>query len=138
MEMLDEAIEEFGVAINGKGCFLDAATLLAATLKEKGLIEPAIEGLEAVLADPRCDQEKSVAIRYELGMLYEADGLWEKAVNIFSLIPSFLDVPMRLERLKSGRSSHQTEHDSTTGEPTTVTTAGVTLTERKKRRISYL
>ena len=138
MEMLDEAIEEFGVAINGKGCFLDAATLLAATLKEKGLIEPAIEGLEAVLADPRCDQEKSVAIRYELGMLYEADGLWEKAVNIFSLIPSFLDVPMRLERLKSGHSSHQTEHDSTTGEPTTVTTAGVTLTERKKRRISYL
>ena len=73
-----------------------------------------------------------------VAMLYEADGLWEKAVNIFSLIPSFLDVPMRLERLKSGRSSHQTEHDSTTGEPTTVTTAGVTLTERKKRRISYL
>jgi hypothetical protein len=43
-----------------------------------------------------------------------------------------------LERLKSAHSAHQTEHDSTTGEPTTVTTAGVTLTERKKRRISYL
>ena len=65
-------------------------------------------------------------------------GYGRKRSIYFLSFPSFLDVPMRLERLKSGHSSHQTEHDSTTGEPTTVTTTGVTLTERKKRRISYL
>jgi tetratricopeptide (TPR) repeat protein len=138
MGMLDEAVEEFQVAINGKECFLDAATLLAASLKEKGFLEPAMECLEHTLADVRCDQEKTVPIRYELGMLYEADGLFEKAVEVFSSIPAFLDVPMRLERLKGGQTSHQSEGEGQPGEPTTVAAANAPSTERKKRRISYL
>jgi len=141
MGMLDEAVEEFRVAINGKECFLDAATLLAESLKEKDLLEPAMECLEQALADARCDEVKAVPIRYELGMLYEADGLLEKAAKIFSLIPAFLDVPMRLERLKRAQASplsHPSEGESPSGEPTTVAAANAPSTERKKRRISYL
>jgi tetratricopeptide (TPR) repeat protein len=137
MGMLDEAVEEFRVAINGKECFLDVTTLLAASLKEKGLMEPAMECLERALADPRCDQEKAVPIRYELGLLYEADGLLEKAVKMLSSIPAFLDVPMRLERLKGGQTSHEHEAEAHP-EPTTVAAANAPSTERKKRRISYL
>lgn len=136
MGMLDEAVEEFHVAINGKECFLDATTLLAASLKEKGFMEPAMECLERALADARCDQEKAVPIRYELGLLYEADGLVEKAVEMLSSIPAFLDVPMRLERLKAGQTPH--EHEAHPEEPTTVAAANAPSTERKKRRISYL
>ena len=141
MGMLDEAVEEFRMAINGKDCFLDAATLLAASLKEKGLPEPAMECLEHVLADARCDQGKAVPIRYELGLLYEADGLFEKAIKMFSSISAFLDVPMRLERLKGGQTphpSHPSEEENLPGEPTSVAAPNAPSTERKKRRISYL
>ena len=138
MGMLDEAIEEFRVAINGKECFLDTTTLLAASLKEKGLTELAMECLERALADARCDQEKAIPIRYELGLLYEADGLLEKAVEVLSSIPAFLDVPMRLERLKGGQTSHQHEGEGHPEEPTTVAAANAPSPERKKRRISYL
>ena len=141
MGMLDEAVEEFRVAINGKECFLDASALLAESLKEKGLVEPAMECLEQALADARCDEAKAVPIRYELGILYESDGLLEKAAMIFSSIPAFLDVPMRLERLKrtpTSHPSHPSEAESPSGEPTTVAAANAPSTERKKRRISYL
>jgi tetratricopeptide (TPR) repeat protein len=138
MGMLDEAIEEFRVAINGKECFLDATTLLAASLKERGLVGPAMECLEHALADARCDQEKAVPIRYELGLLYEADGLLEKAVETLSSIPAFLDVPMRLERLKGRSTSHEHDGEARPEEPTPVAAANVPSTERKKRRISYL
>ncbi|HKN88018.1 MAG TPA: tetratricopeptide repeat protein [Nitrospiraceae bacterium] len=141
MGMLDEAVEEFRVAINGKDCFLDASALLAESLKEKGLAELAMECLEQALADARCDEAKAVPIRYELGMLYESDGLLDKAAMIFSSIPAFLDVPMRLERLKrtqASHSSHPSEGESPSGEPTTVAAANAPSTERKKRRISYL
>lgn len=138
MGMLDEAVEEFRVAINGKECFLDATTLLAASLKEQGLVEPAMECLERALADARCDQEKAVPIRYELGLLYEADGLLEKAVETLSLIPAFLDVPMRLERLKGRSTSHHHDGEAHPGEPTIVAAVNAPSTERKKRRISYL
>ncbi|WP_447986730.1 tetratricopeptide repeat protein [Nitrospira sp. Nam74] len=138
MGMLDEAIEEFHVAINGKECFLDATTLLAASLKEKGLTVPAMECLERALADARCDQDKALPIRYELGLLYESEGLVEKAVDMLSSIPAFLDVPIRLERLKAGQTSDQHEGEGHPGEPTSVATANASSTERKKRRISYL
>lgn len=138
MGMLDEAVEEFEVAINGKESFLEGATLLSACLKEKGLLEPAMECLERVLADPQCDYEKAVPIRYELGMLYESDGLSEKAMEMFSTIATFLDVPMRLERLKGGHAPQHAEGDAQPGEPTTVAASNAPPTERKKRRISYL
>ena len=49
---------------------------------------------------PRCQCAKGQAIRYELGMLYEAESQWERAVSTYQLIPSFHDVPQRLEKLR--------------------------------------
>jgi hypothetical protein len=56
--------------------------------------------LETVLTDPRCQGAKAQAIRYELGLLYEAEEQWEKAADAFQSIPSFHDVPQRLAALK--------------------------------------
>lgn len=136
MGMLQEAVEEFRLAMVGKECFLDAASMLSACLKEQGLAEPAMESLEQVLADPRCDKDRGTSIRYELGLLYEADGLIDKAMEVFSSIPAFLDVPVRLERLKDPK-PEPAEVEAGAGEAT-MAASNAAPSERKKRRISYL
>lgn len=146
MGMLNEAIEEFRVAMDGHDAFLDASSMLSACLKEQGAIKSAIECLEQALSDPRGGGDKSISIRYELGALYEAEGLLDKAVEVFSTIPAFLDVSIRLDRLKgvdkpqpSGTGTTRlTPTPSASGEPTPMTAAGASSRERKKRRISYL
>ncbi len=99
---LNEAIEEFRVAVNGSGRLLDAYRMLTACLKEQGRTKEAIAAMEQALADSRCVGDTAVSVRYELGKLYEAEGLSDNAVQVFSTIPSFLDVPMRLKRMTGG------------------------------------
>jgi len=96
---LNEAIEESLVAVNGSAHLLEAYRILTAWLKEQGRNKEAIAAMELALADSRCIGDTAVSVRYELGRLYEAEGLSDKAVQVFSTIPSFLDVPMRLNRI---------------------------------------
>ncbi len=100
MGLYEEAKEEFHVSMNSDSYYLDSALMTAVCLKEQHHHTEAILGLETVLADPRCQGAKGQAIRYELGLLYEAEELWEKAAHAFELIPSFHDVPQRLVALK--------------------------------------
>jgi len=99
---LNEAIEESRVAVNGSAHLLEAYRILTAWLKEQGRNKEAIAAMEQALADSRCVGDTAVSVRYELGRLYEAEGLSDKAVQVFSTIPSFLDVPMRLNRITNG------------------------------------
>lgn len=100
MGLYEEAKEEFQISMNSHSFYLDSALMTAVCLKEahQGIL--AIRGLETVLADPRCEGAKGQAIRYELGLLYEAEEQWEKAAHAFQSIPSFHDVPQRLAALK--------------------------------------
>jgi len=100
MGLYEEAKEEFQVSVNSDSFYLDSALMMAVCLKEERQIAHAIRGLETVLADPRCEGAKGQAIRYELGLLYEAEEQWEKAAHAFQSIPSFHDVPQRLAALK--------------------------------------
>lgn len=100
MGLYEEANEEFHVSMNSDSFYLDSALMTAVCLKEERHIAQAIQGLETVLADPRCQGAKAQAIRYELGLLYEAEEQWEKAAHAFESIPSFHDVPQRLAALK--------------------------------------
>jgi tetratricopeptide (TPR) repeat protein len=100
MGLYEEAKEEFHVSMNSDSYYLDSALMTAVCLKEEHHHTQAILGLETVLADPRCQGAKGQAIRYELGLLYEAEELWEKAAHAFESIPSFHDVPQRLVALK--------------------------------------
>ncbi|MEK7267907.1 MAG: tetratricopeptide repeat protein [Nitrospirota bacterium] len=135
MGLLNEAIEEFRFAINGTACFLDACSMLAACLKEQGMTKEAIASLEQALADPRCAEDTSVAVRYELGSLYEAEGLYDQAVLIFSTIPTFLDVPIRLKRIKDGGQTG--DSFSAVGDRTTAPAGDAAVPQQKKRRLSH-
>ena len=100
MGLYEEAKEEFRVSMNSDSFYLDSALITAVCLKEERHITEAIQQLEIVMADPRCHGAKAQAIRYELGLLYEAEEQWEKAAHAFESIPSFHDVPQRLAALR--------------------------------------
>lgn len=103
MGLLDEAQEEFSVAMRAQAVFLDSCLMTAVCLKERGQADAASAQLERLLTDSRCQGAKGQAIRYELGLLYEQQGKWEQAVTMFESIPTFHDVP---ERLSSIRAEH--------------------------------
>ena len=56
---------------------------MALCYKEEGHVLQAIRGLESVLSDSRVQGAKGQAIRYELGLLYEAAEEWAKATVTF-------------------------------------------------------
>ncbi len=100
MGLYAEAHAAFQVSMGSDAFYLDSALMTAVCLKEEQQFAKAIVGLETVLSDPRCQGAKGQAIRYELGLLYEAEEQWEKAAHVFQAIPSFHDVPQRLATLK--------------------------------------
>ncbi len=100
MGLHKEAYAAFQVSMDSDSFFLDSALMTAVCLKEEQQLTRAIVGLETVLTDPRCQGAKGQAIRYELGLLYEAEEQWEKAALAFQAIPLFHDVPQRLTALK--------------------------------------
>jgi uncharacterized protein HemY len=77
--------------------------MTAVCLKEQGQGKAASEQLEQLLNDTRCQGAKAQAIRYELGLLYEAQEQWQKAAAIFESIPTFHDVPKRLDALRGAQ-----------------------------------
>lgn len=107
MGLYAEAREEFEVSKTGEAFYLDSCLMTAVCHKAERQLAEAIHRLEAVLPDPRCQGAKGQAIRYELGLLYEAQAQWDKAADTFRLIPSFHDVPQRLETLKRRSGSSQ-------------------------------
>jgi len=109
MGLYEDAMDEFNVSKSADLFYLDSCLMTALCLKDQRGYEPAIHGLEAVLSDPRCQGAKGQAIRYELGMLYEAESQWGKAVTTYQTIPSFHDVPQRLESLRGKASSSQSD-----------------------------
>jgi len=146
MGLLEEAIEELSLAAKGTECALDASIMLATCLKEQGTNRAAISCLEQALADPRCKGEKAVSVRYELGILYEAEGRFDRAIRILETIPTFQDVPKRIEWMKTnGQSTHPSSTNPRQGssEPVAAAASGKSKPagdqpDRKKRRISYL
>jgi hypothetical protein len=69
----------------------------------KGGMQSASAQLEQLLKDPKCQGAKAQAIRYELGLLYEAQEQWSQAAAMYESIPTFHDVPHRLESARARR-----------------------------------
>jgi tetratricopeptide (TPR) repeat protein len=105
MALYSEAREEFEIARTGDQFYLDAHLMTALCYKEEGQILQAIRGLEALLSDSRAQGAKGQALRYELGLLYEATEEWTKAAVTFQSIPSFHDAPTRLAAIKNRNQS---------------------------------
>ncbi|MEK7824892.1 MAG: tetratricopeptide repeat protein, partial [Nitrospirota bacterium] len=64
MGLVNEAIGEFQLSIKGPDYFFDSASMLAICFQEKGMYKSAITQLEKAISDPRCDDKKSLAIKY--------------------------------------------------------------------------
>ena len=101
MGLLDEAKEEFCLSMKSHDFFLDSCLMIAVCLKEQGECQSASAQLELLLKDPKCQGAKAQAIRYELGLLYEAQEQWSHAAAIYESIPTFHDVPQRLESART-------------------------------------
>jgi tetratricopeptide (TPR) repeat protein len=103
MGLLDEAKEEFCFSMKSYDLFSDSCLMIAVCLKEQGECQSASAQLELLLTDPKCQGAKAQAIRYELGLLYEALEQWSQAAAIYESIPTFHDVPQRLESARAHR-----------------------------------
>ena len=103
MGLLDEAKEEFCFSMKSHDFFSDSCLMIAVCLKEKGECQSASAQLELLLKDPQCQGAKAQAIRYELGLLYEAQEQWSQAAAMYESIPTFHDVPQRLESARAHR-----------------------------------
>lgn len=101
MGLVNEAKEEFALAMKGPEVFLDACLMTAVCLKEQEDYDSASAQLERLLTDPRCQGAKAQAIRYELGLLYEKQQQWQLATTMFEAIPTFHDVPQRLAAIRT-------------------------------------
>jgi tetratricopeptide (TPR) repeat protein len=97
MGLLDEAKEEFSFSMQSHELFVDSCLMVAMCLKDQGECRSASAQLELLLQDPKCQDAKAQAIRYELGLLYEAQEQWRQAAEIYESIPTFHDVPQRLD-----------------------------------------
>ena len=75
--------------------------MIAVCLKEQGECRSASAQLELLLKDPKCQGAKAQAIGYELGLLYETQEQWSQAIAIYESIPTFHDVPQRLESARA-------------------------------------
>ena len=105
MGLLDEAKEEFSLSMKSHDFFSDSCLMLAICLKEQGECQSASAQLERLLQDPNCQETKAQAIRYELGLLYEVQEKWSQAAAIYESIPTFHDVPQRLESARAHRAT---------------------------------
>jgi tetratricopeptide (TPR) repeat protein len=104
MGLLAEALEEFQQAACGPTRFVDACAMIASCYKAQRRTKTAIALLERALADSRCVGPGGPYVRYDLAVLYEEEGLSDKAARLFGDIPSVLDAQDRLARLLDGPS----------------------------------
>jgi len=107
MGLLDEAKEEFSLSMQSHEFFADSCLMIAMCLKEQGECQSASAQLELLLQDPKCQGAKAQAIRYELGLLYEAQEQWRQAAEMYESIPTFHDVPQRLDSVLARRGPAQ-------------------------------
>lgn len=100
MGLCEEAKEEFILSMKDSGFFVDSCLMMALCCKEQGRSDQAIQLLEKLISDSRCRGGNAQLVRYELALLYETTGARERALSMYQAIPSFHDVPRRVEALR--------------------------------------
>ncbi|MFM8551482.1 MAG: tetratricopeptide repeat protein, partial [Nitrospiraceae bacterium] len=146
MGLPELAAEALLISVNSADHFADSCRLLALCCKEQGRVQEAIDYLERGLASPKpLDGETASLLRYELGLLYEAGGRVEQALQVFSAVPSFRDVREHMARLSDGHGSRavplSAQEVLADVQPVAVghqSSADASAPQKKKRRISYL
>ncbi len=104
MELYEEAIQEFRLAARDPGRALPCADLLGLCFLAKGDLDAAIQGLRAGLEVRGHPRESYYALRYDLGVAYEAHGDLQRALECFEALQAdderFRDASARAKDLR--------------------------------------
>jgi hypothetical protein len=76
--------------------------MVAACYADQRRAPSAIAFLEEALLDPRSTGPGVPYAKYDLAVLYEEEGMAERAAQLYAEIPSLQDVEERLRRLRNG------------------------------------
>ena len=109
MGLHDEAIKEFRIAANDPDRKLDSLTLQGYCFRDQAKFADAEELFTALLSLESLDADRILALRYELGLLYEAAGRREESLQVFRGIfdtnPGFRDTMRKITVLSGKKSS---------------------------------
>jgi len=104
MELYDEAIQEFRLAARDPGRALPCADLLGLCFLAKADLDAAIQELRAGLDVRGHPRESYYALRYDLGVAYEAHGDLQRALECFEALQAdderFRDASARAQDLR--------------------------------------
>ena len=109
MGLHDEAIKEFRISANDPDRKLDSLTLQGLCFRDQENYADAEEVFTALLSLDALDSDRILALRYELGLLYEAAGRKDEALQVFREIfdnnPGFRDTMQKIAFLSGKESS---------------------------------
>jgi tetratricopeptide (TPR) repeat protein len=105
MGLIDEAIREFRMAVNGPDLRSEASGMIAVCHRERQEADDAIEWYRAALESAPGDSETSRNLRYDLAEVLLESGETRAALDEFRVVmegdPTFRDVSERVSELES-------------------------------------
>ncbi len=109
MGLLDEAIKEFRISVNDPDRKLDSLTLQGLCFRDQENYADAEEVFTRLLSLDALESDRILALRYELGLLFEAAGRKDEALQVFRMIfgnnPGFRDTMQKIAFLSGKESS---------------------------------
>lgn len=104
MELFDYAISEFEMAASAPSIKFDCYIMLGNCFLEKGDSAQAIQHLKEASQMKGLTKEKLTRVHFNLGMAYEAGGMFSEAIQTFNLVlsldHSFSEAREKIERLQ--------------------------------------
>jgi tetratricopeptide (TPR) repeat protein len=101
---LEDAIEQFQIALEKSQNAFEAATLLGLCFKEKGQWSEAAQALNKALQIQGIPKEKMIEVKYELGLICKQEGKTDEALGlmreILAVDQKFRDAKNEITRLK--------------------------------------
>ena len=88
MGFLDDAIEQFQIALQKKQNTFEAGNLLGLCYKEKGQWAEAAQAFQSAIQEEGIPQEKILEVKYELGLVYKQEGKTDQALGLLREISS--------------------------------------------------
>ena len=82
MGFVDDAIEQFKIALEKEQNSFDAANMLGLCYKEKGHWNEAAQAFEKAMRMGGTPKEKALEVKYELGLVYKEQGRTEEALGL--------------------------------------------------------